>query len=382
MRLLTLLLLLLTAALPVEAQREDSVSVKADTACVRKDTACIKADTARVRKKNLFKRFLHNLNDFDTTYIEPSHYDWTVQLQSQNTIEKYVAKAPDGRKLTFSPGASWRMGPYGGWRFLVSGLTLDVGHLAFGSRKSNRSQFSLSIWLNMFNIDIYRLDSGDDFGISSLDFDSKQLSTGTLRDITAEGIDFNLRGLNITYIFNHRRYAYKSVYAQSTMQRRSAGSWLLGLGYTRHAMTVDWDKVDSNLQKRLGTSLKALGLDTMQTFTSMKFADLSLSVGYGYNWVLSRNWVFNTTLTLAFAYNQPRSYDSPSKHLLHFHDFSWKNINMYEMARFGVIWQRKRWYAGAHALLRNYNFKRDQLSIQHLFGSLNVYVAYYIGRYR
>lgn len=113
MRTLFISLLLLLSAATVKAQEADSLLTALTDqapACLADSLTEAQAGTAAAgatakggfwrRLGKGFGRFLHNLNDFDTTYIEANHYDWTAQLQSANNYEQYVAKTSDGRKLS------------------------------------------------------------------------------------------------------------------------------------------------------------------------------------------------------------------------------------------------------------------------------------------
>lgn len=62
----------------------------------------------------------------------------------------------------------------------------------------------------------------------------------------------SVKGFNLYYIFNHRKFSYPAAYAQSTVQRRSAGSWLAGIGYTRHTLEVDWEKLEDVVVDKMG----------------------------------------------------------------------------------------------------------------------------------
>lgn len=365
-----------------EALTTPEISVKADSLTVSE--LSVKTDTLTATKKKptfwkkvggVFKAFARELTNIDTAYVEPQHYNLSAQLQSINTFEYYSVKTESGKKISFSPDATYRLGPSGGYRFLCYGFSVDLKHLS-SSSKSNRRMFNMSIFNKMFGIDFYWLDSGNAFHVNSMDVNLGTGDMQPLKDIIANGLSFNMRGLSFYYIFNHRRFSYPSVYAQSTVQKKSAGSMMLGFGYTRHALDVDWEQVDNTVKKTMGMSIKQLGLDSLTSFNAMRFADLSLSCGYAYNWAFAKCWALNASATMAFAYNQPASYTHPGKHLFHFHDFSFKNINLYEVGRVGVVWNNNTWFAGANAMVRNYQFSRNKISIRHTLSAFTIYFGY------
>ena len=66
-------------------------------------------------------------------------------------------------------------------------------------------------------------------------------------------------------------------------------------------------------------------------------------------------------------------------------DFSFNNVNIDGIGRFGLVYNNTRWYAGASAIVHSYNYRRDRFAANNVFGSLNVYLGYNFGlkeRYR
>lgn len=76
-----------------------------------------------------------------------------------------------------------------------------------------------------------------------------------IRKAPFDGFKSSIKGFNLYYIFNHRRFSYPAAYSQSTVQRRSAGSMLLGIGYTEHELEVNWDKLTNLVDEKLNKNL-------------------------------------------------------------------------------------------------------------------------------
>ena len=79
--------------------------------------------------------------------------------------------------------------------------------------------------------------------------------------------------LNAYYAFNNRRFSYPAAFSQSYIQRRSAGSFLLGIS---------------------GQGQKAETNATQQSV--LKVTNIGLGAGYGYNWVPGRNWLLHLSV--------------------------------------------------------------------------------------
>ena len=61
-------------------------------------------------------------------------------------------------------------------------------------------------------------------------------------------------------------------------------------------------------------------------------------------------------------------------------NFSFDNVNIDGIGRFGLVYNNTRWYAGASAIIRSYNYRKSRFSANNTFGSLNVYLGYNFGK--
>ena len=55
------------------------------------------------------------------------------------------------------------------------------------------------------------------------------------------------------------------------------------------------------------------------------------------------------------------------------------NFNIDGIGRFALVYNNNRWYAGASAIVRAYNYHKSRFAANNIFGSLNVYVGYNFG---
>lgn len=102
----------------------------------------------------------------------------------------------------------------------------------------------------------------------------------------------NMKVFNITayYVFNHRRYSVSAAYNQSYIQRRSAGSWLVGLSYQGGSIKT------SDKRKELMPDAPDVRIGV---------GHIGIGGGYGYNLVLGRKWLINLSLLPTFVvYNR------------------------------------------------------------------------------
>lgn len=341
----------------------------------------MRRDTTMRRSGHRFsreERLVHKFNEIDTAYIEPQKYNFALMFQNTNTYEVYRLSSSSGQSITFAPEATVRVGPYFGWRWIFLGYTLDIKHLDFWHKnESPRQEYDLSLYSSMIGLDIYYRKTGNDYKIRQLGL-GRDINTDPVRGTGFGGLTSTIKGFNLYYIFNHRRFSYPAAFSQSTIQRHSAGSPLLGIGYTRHSLDVDWEELNRIVTGRLGIRPADTPIDSTLMFGQVKYTDVSVSGGYAYNWVFARNWLLAGSLSLALAYK--RSTGDVTHRSFSFSDFKFNNINFDGIGRFGLVWNNSRWFAGMSTILHAYNYRRSKFSTNNFFGSVNLYAGFNFGR--
>ena len=102
--------------------------------------------------------------------------------------------------------------------------------------------------------------------------------------------------LDAYYLFNGKHFSYAAAYDQSLIQRRSAGSLMVGVMY-------DHTSADYSASSNWGWVWDMNGVGRM------KFTQANIGLGYAYNWVPARGWLISVlampTLTV---YNRTTLY--------------------------------------------------------------------------
>ncbi|MBR6088134.1 MAG: DUF4421 family protein [Prevotella sp.] len=261
-----IVVVLLWTMLPLQAQ-----STLNDT--IQRDTTTHQSGT----KRRKLPRWLHKIDSFlvtkysrvtfDTSYIRRPKSRLTLKLRGNISGSAFHVKGRQGGyegranistdvKTTMSVGVT-----YCG---ISVGLALNPGKL-FG----HYNDYEL-------NINAY----GNRFGIDA----AYQSSTTLSGTVTINGLDYfmgkdvidmKVFSLNAYYAFSGRRFSYPAAFTQSYIQKRSAGSWLVGLSY-------------------LGGSIKA-GEKKPEDMPDYRIyvGHLGIGGGYGYNFVLGRHWLIH-----------------------------------------------------------------------------------------
>ena len=334
----------------------------------------IQQEEEKPKKMSWLRRTIRGFSNIDENYVEPQHYNWSVMLQATHTYDYYrlSTSGSDGQSVLFSPEPNMKVGPYFGWRWVFLGYTFDLKRVDV-DLKDLKQELDFSIYSAQIGADLYFRRTGSDYHIRNLKL-GKNVDTGKLEGMPFDGINVGITGFNVYYIFNHKRFSYPAAFAQSTIQKISCGSWMVGVGYIRNSIEFDHEKLQSRIDECIGPEV--VKLDSGLIFNSVKYYDTNASVGYAYNWVFARNFLFCSSLSLALAYKRTRgdTDDESSKFR-----FIIDNINFDGIGRFGLVYNNMRWYAGASVIVRAYNYHKSRFAANNIFGSLNMYVGYNFG---
>ena len=323
-------------------------------------------------KKELswLRRTIRGFSYIDENYVEPQHYNWSVMLQCTYNYDYYrlSSKGDNKQSVSFAPSPSFKCGPYFGWRWIFAGYTFDLKNVHVGSGKQ---EFDFSFYAAQLGADVYYRRTGSDYKIRNVDL-GNHMNKEQFEDLPFDGLSVGITGFNVYYIFNHQRFSYPAAFAQSTMQKISCGSWMAGFGYMRNSLDFDYEKMQTVLQEHTDRKVE---LDSGLMFNSVKYYNINASLGYAYNWVFARNCLFCSSLSLALAYKKSRGETADEDKM----GFSFNNFNVDGIGRFAVVYNNNRWYAGASAIVRAYNYRKSRFAANNIFGNLNVYVGYNFG---
>ncbi|MCM1108171.1 MAG: DUF4421 domain-containing protein [Clostridium sp.] len=368
---------ILLALLCVSASAQDSIN--STTFTTGEDPACVpteKEDSIAAppcrrdkmkQKYNIFKRFIRAFDEYDTTYITPNRYNWAFMLQNTNSFELYdlTSRKPE-QSLDFASRPSIKFGPYIGWRWIFLGYTFDVTSYKHG-QESRRTEFDLSLYSSMLGCDLIYRRTGDNFRIK------KTYGFGPEAERVEghpyNGIRINVTGVNVYYVFNHNHFSYPAAFAQSTVQRKSCGTWQAGFSCTRHEMSFDYDELPREI-----TSSPEYPLKQEFMFDKIDYMDYSIRFGYAYNWVFKHNWLFSVSLEPALGYKKTRAYSSNiNTDTDEQKSMALGNVHFNGILRAGLVWNNTKYFGGLSIIMRNYNYRRDQMTISNTFGTVNLY---------
>lgn len=339
----------------------------------------------------------------DSHYIEVPEKPWRVILRyKENVVDvdfDQVSDFPETNQraesnLCFEPPVASSIGFWVGYRgtgFSFSkSLTKNAGR--YYSFSSTGAKYGFNFRLRRFSTD-------------NAKFSAKDYKDGQL-DGEPFNTEFNMPSpvwirsvyVNGYYVFNGRHYSQAAAYNQSVIQRRSAGSLLVGA--TWYQSSFDYSDISNGVFMIIGDNIHRI-----------KVHQANLGVGYGFNWVPFRGLVVNAmAMPTVSVYNRVKVYRynfnyylAPNEPVDDYGEFNkdtkiWANgkqckpLGMREAdeviycwegdsdttysalrlnldLRLGIVYNWKRYFIGLQAQYNNFTYKKDQSKV-------NIYDAY------
>lgn len=259
-------------------------------------------------------RALHSIGEYidsatvkgiDQRYIQVPVKPWAVvlkyhvnemNLRSLSSIsEEHMAEKGEvgdfNWETIFQPSSESSLGAWVGYRGYGLGYSLSF-HRSKGRNFSiglTGSNYGLNLrtrkfQTNQIDVNIWGHDEDGAFELNDLPAE------------TWEDIKVKTAILDGFYMFNSKRFSYAAAYDQSTIQVRSAGSFMLGLM---------WFQTSLDYSARQN----ALFIQSMGDIGRIKIHEGSIGVGYAYNWVPVRNLLINVTaMPMVALYNRTKIY--------------------------------------------------------------------------
>ena len=276
--------------------------------------------------------------DYDTAYIGRPDYKWTFALRSFFDWTDFYIHAKDDEaefssklRTEFNPSISI----YGGYLGYGAGFSKSLNW--FKGKQESDWDFTFSSYGGKFGFELAMRDIhslGGKFKYN--DDDGLNFSVDLPEDFVSQiGLDFNCY-----YAINHKKFSYPAAFSYSYIQKRSAGSLLVG-GYINVNITA------------IGDSLS--GTELVRTTN----ASLGFGVGYAYNLVLPHNWLIHVSaLPYLVLYGATQNLLAGDYKLTSTAEFP----ECYIVGRSAITHRFGRWFFGATGHVVYYDTKCDIIS--------------------
>lgn len=314
------------------------------------------------RFKKVVKKFM-NFSDFDTLYISPNRYNYALMTTHFSNFEYYsvTSELPRPQKLSFTPNPHNKIGLYFGWRWIFLGWSVSVDDIYRKTNRKNKgTEFDLSLYSSKLGVDIFYRRTGNNYRIHKMNGFPEHIPSDYSQDFN--GLKVDIKGLNLYYIFNNRKFSYPAAFSQSTNQRRNAGSFIAGFSISKHELNFNYNELPEFIQEAMNPGMKV---------RRVKYTNANISFGYAYNWVFARNCLACLSFTPAVAY-KASNVDAEVNEGKEWYS----KFNLDFLLRAGVVYNNGKYFVGTSFVGKNYNYRRNNFSVDNGFGTLQIYAGF------
>ena len=353
-----ILYLFLLFSLSLQAQSEEKALSTNDSTRI---------DSTTVTQSSPFKRAIKkfmNFSDFDTLYISPNRYNYALMATHFSNFEYYsvTSEQPQPQKLSFSPNPHNKIGLYFGWRWIFLGWSVDVDDIYRKTNRKNRgTEFDLSLYSSKLGVDIFYRRTGNNYKIHKIRGFSEDIPSNYSEDFS--GIKVDIKGLNLYYIFNNRKFSYPAAFSQSTNQRRNAGTFIAGFSISKHHLDFDYTELPVFLQQTMNPGMKSQGYKNIPMPISVSDMPTTGSLP-------ATAWhVCLSPPAIAYKASDVDAETHEGK--------AWYGkFNLDFLLRAGVVYNNGKYFVGTSFVGKNYNYHRNNFSVNNGFGTLQIYAGF------
>lgn len=279
-------------------------------------------------------------NGTDPEYIEGTGRRWKATLKSDNWLDSYAMVFRHNIPVWMFSDPYCNAGFWLSYMAVSVGYSLDMSNV-IGNRPANHKKWDFNFSCARFWFDLYS--NSNTGGTFLRRFGGYK--DGRIIHREFSGVKFKNYGIDGYFFFNSWKYSQGAAYSFSRIQRRSAGSFILGLDISKHDINVDFSSLPEDMLQYIeGEPLKYRFL----------YTDYAILVGYGYNWVFAKNLLLNITALPAVGFKHSFSESSTGRADMWSLGFKGRLSITYNLGDFFAGFQGKvdgHWFRG-----KEYNF--------------------------
>lgn len=286
--------------------------------------------------------------DVDTLYIvRPKGVRWTVKVRGNLSGAGVKTEGQrDGVPFKGDVRSDYRgtMSFAATYRGISLGFAINPAKLA---GKSKDNEMNLVSYGNKFGFDAAYLSSKTYSGT---------VTVGDARaDVRKGMVSQQAVNINAYYAFNGRRFSIPAAFMQSYVQRRSAGSFMVGLSF-------DGQKAEIGRMEEIGYE-----------GVTMRILEIGVGAGYGYNFVAGKRWLFHISALPTFDVFVKSHVSEADTRL----DMSYRFPSVIITSRGAAVYSWKQKFVGASMVFTNSSVgSRDNLHVMRDKWRLRVFYGF------
>lgn len=260
------------------------------------------------------------LNSYDTTYVKSPGLPFKVSTMSESWLTFYDFRFSENVNVNFISIPSTTIGLHLSWLAVSVGYDKNVSNL-LGMNSKGQERWKFGFNSQRFAANFYYIKS--DGGMRMTNFKAEGLSYP--KDIFFDGGTSKQWQLSAFYFFNDKRYSHSAAFSYGKIQKRTAGSWFVGLAASNSAYHFDFSRLPDQLKLLIPlahTDYKynvnthlwgaaggyAINVNLGKGWIFGVMDSQIMGVRYGHNSTTNRRTRFGAenSLTGSFVYNHPR----------------------------------------------------------------------------
>lgn len=222
-------------------------------------------------------------NTYDTTYVVGTGRRWKTRVAFDGWADSYNMNL--NRELPVTLISEPYINASVNLQYMAVGISygVDLNNLFF-TKPVKHQKFEFGFNCARFNLDLaFNRNAGGTYVRTLGDY-----KRGHLFKSYFPGVDMTNLSADMYYYFNNYKYANGAAYYFSKIQKRSAGSFILGFSYAYEDIKFDFNQMPEDLQPFL-SSLDERNL-------RFHYNSYCLLFGYGFNWVLNKHFLYNVSV--------------------------------------------------------------------------------------
>ncbi len=218
-------------------------------------------------------------NGYDTAYVARTYTSFNVKLTSESWKDIYLFDLPDEKRIRIESDPATSAG------FVLSYLALSAGYdinisRYFGGPDRVRKRFQFGFNCSLLSVEYYNIHN--DGGTRITKFGPRSAPQRLSIDFT--GINTHTQGFDLYVFLNQKRYSSSAAFKYGRLQKRSQGSFYVGVNYFHNRYDFDFSGLPAPLRDQLPAEWDNYSY-------RVNTDNYCFRLGYGYNWVLSRHWL-------------------------------------------------------------------------------------------
>ena len=292
-------------------------------------------------------------NTYDPEYVIGTGKRWKARIVSDNWLDSYVMKLPQGINSTMSSNVYSNLGAYIQYMAVSVGYSYDLKKL-FKKEEPGHKKFEFGFICALFNAELYYHENNGGVYIRKFG----DLNDGKLIKEHFPGVSMNTLGFDVYYFFNNKKYSQGAAYNFAKYQLKSQGSFMAGISITNERLNFDFSKLPPNLKEELPNA------DITNYY--FHYNSYAILAGYGYNWVIAPKLLFNATVmpSIGFSHYYEDSLEG-NRYLL--------SLNI--QGRISLTYNLGNYYFGLFGKMNGHLYKQGKMSLFSSIENFSLYVG-------